>query len=212
MSERNRGRPRWSLRILSGVLTLCIIYVAWTCWSVWHYSRVDEAATADAIVVLGAAQYNGTPSPVLAARLDHAAALWEQGLAPVVVVTGGKAQGDTYTEATASARYLGEKGVPDAKVLREVQGRDSWQSLQASARFMRERGIHKVILVSDSFHDARIRAMAKDLDLDPLVSPTRTSPIGGSGSLPYFLKEVAALGAGQIVGFDGIARLERNFG
>lgn len=212
MSDRGERKPRWALRITSGILTLLVAYVVWSGWTVWHWSRVDQAREVDAIVVMGAAQYNGRPSPVLAARLDHAAALWKRGIAPYVVVTGGKVEGDVATEASASAHYLGELGVPDEKVLREVQGRDSWQSLQASARFLRDRGIHSVVLVSDPFHEARIRAMAEELGLDPYVSATRTSPIAGRSQLPYFLKEVAGVGMGYIIGFDGVASVERRLG
>lgn len=186
-------------------------YVAFNVWDVWRWASADQAQQADAIVVLGAAQYNGSPSPVLKARLDHAVSLYERDLAPVVVVTGGAGDGDSNTEASASAAYLGRNGVPDEDVLREVQGRNSWSSLQASARFMADRDIHDVILVSDPFHSARIRQMAKDLDLDPVVSPTRTSPIEDSDALPYYGKEVVAISVGRIFGFDRLASLEQDF-
>jgi uncharacterized SAM-binding protein YcdF (DUF218 family) len=102
-------------------------------------------------------------------------------------------------------------GVPDANVLREVQGRNSWQSLQASALFMQDRDIHEVLLVSDSFHDARIRAMAEDLGLDAYVSPTTTSPIKGATRQKYLLKEVVALSVGKIIGFNRISWLETTY-
>ena len=199
---------RIGLRLVGAVVLLAVLYVGYITYTVWHMSTVDEAAAADAIVVLGAAQYNGVPSPVLRARLDHAAELWKGDYADRIVVTGGRAPGDTSTEAGASAAYLATKGVPDEAVLREVDGRSSWQSLQAAALFMKERDINKVILVSDSFHDARISAMAKDLNLEPLVSPTKTSPIVGTARRPYFVKEIAAMAVGVPFGFSRVASLE----
>ena len=126
-------------------------------YQVWRSARSDEARAADAIVVLGAAQYDGRPSPVLAARLDHALALWEQGYAPRIVVTGGKQEGDRFTEATASAEYLMSRGVPDSAILREVQGTSTWESLAATARILRNRGLESVLVVSDPYHSLRAR-------------------------------------------------------
>lgn len=194
------------------VAVLAVLYVFYIAFLVWHQSTVDDAEMgSDAIVVLGAAQYNGVPSPVLRARLDHAADLWREGYAPVVVVTGGKMPGDVSTEASASAAYLASKGVPDGSVLREVQGRTSWESLQASARFLHERDIEKVILVSDSFHNARIETMAEAVGLEPSVSATRTSPITGRDRLPYVAKEVVSLSLGKLFGFARVASMEKSF-
>lgn len=200
------------VRIGAVVVLIAVLFVAYIVILVWHGSTLDEAEPgADAILVLGAAQYNGTPSPVLRARLDHAADLWKEKFAPVIVVTGGRAPGDVSTEASASAAYLASKGVPDSAVLREVQGRTSWQSLQASARFLHERGIERVILVSDAFHNARIAAMARSVGLEPMVSPTRTSPITGREQLPYLAKEVVALTLGKAFGFSRVASIEKSF-
>lgn len=199
-------------RILAAILVaLLAAHFGYAAYKVQHFAKEDERQKVDAIVVLGAAQYNGQPSPVLEARLDHAAKLWKANYAPFVVVTGGKVPGDTHTEAGASAAYLAKLGVPDASVLREVQGRTSWQSLQASAAFMKRRDIHTVLLVSDSFHNARIREMARDLGLEAYVSATTTSPIGGTTRSRYALKEVLAIGIGDLIGFDRIARFEKNF-
>lgn len=202
---------KWLFRLALVVFVLGLVYVSYVAWEVRHYARADEARKVDAIVVLGAAQYNGKPSPVLQARLDHAAALWKDGYAPYVVVTGGKAPGDSTTEASASAEYLGTLGVPDSKVLREVQGRNSWDSLKAAALFMQDRSIDSVLLVSDSFHDARIRSMARDLGLVAYVSPTQTSPIKGAARQRYLVKEVVALSVGKLLGFERISGLEKSF-
>ncbi len=196
---------RITLRVLAALMAIVVIYFAWIAYLVWHGSHQDQRRKVDAIVVLGAAQYNGKPSPVLQARLDHAAALWKQDYAPIIAVTGGRAPGDAHTEAQASAEYLGTKGVPDEDVLREVDGRSTWESLQATALFLQKRNVHSVLLVSDSFHDARIAAMAKSLGLKPYVSPTPTSPIKGSEKTPYLIKEVASLAVGKIIGFRHVA-------
>lgn len=199
-------------KLLLIAVGLGLIYVLFIASQVWFKSNNDTAKPgADAIVVLGAAQYNGKPSPVLRARLDHAADLWNRKYAPIIVVTGGKVPGDNSTEASASAAYLGTKGVPDASVLREVQGRSSWESLQATARFLKKRDATNVILVSDGFHNARIESMAKDLGLNPEVSPTTTSPIEGAKQLRYMAKEVVSLGLGEILGFRRVAALEKSF-
>lgn len=191
----------WVRRIIAGIAAIAVSYLAFTFVQVWLASRHDDARPAQAIIVLGAAQYNGKPSPVLRARLDHAADLFHKGLSDVIVVTGGKQPGDQFTEASASAAYLATKGVPDAKVLRENGGRNSWQSLAGAAVFLKREGRTSVLLVSDPFHSARIKAMAHELGLDAHVSPTRTSPIGRSQNLQHMVKETLEVAAGRIVGF-----------
>jgi uncharacterized SAM-binding protein YcdF (DUF218 family) len=192
---------RWVIRVAVGLLAGMLLYLAVTLTLVWLKSREDQARPVQAIVVLGAAQYNGVPSPDLRARLDHAYDLWKRGLSDVIVVTGGKQQGDRFTEATSAANYLEGRGVPDASVLREVSGRDSWQSLAASAAFLKQRGRVTVLLVSDPFHNERISLMAGELGLKPYVSPTRKSPIQGASRLSYFGKETVEVAIGRIIGF-----------
>jgi len=190
------------------LLTAVVVYLAVTFAQVWRAARNDEARAADAIVVFGTAQYDGVPSPVLAARLDHAIALYEKGLAPVIVVTGGSRPGDQFTEATASANYLIRRGVPDDDVLREVSGTSSWQSLAAAAHFLADRSIDDVLLVSDPFHSFRIRAMASELGLEGRSSPTRTSPIRGMTEARYMARESVAVAVGRVVGFRRQASIE----
>ncbi|MBV8690516.1 MAG: YdcF family protein [Actinobacteria bacterium] len=197
------------IRGMTLLVALLLLYLGVTFAQVWLASRRDQARPVQAIVVLGAAQYAGRPSPVLKARLDHAADLYNRHLADVVVVTGGREAGDITTEAAASAQYLGTKGIPDSHILREVQGRTSWQSLAAAASFLKARNIKTVLLVSDPFHSARIAAMAKELGLTPYVSPTRTSPIHGSSAVPYFGKETIAVAAGRIVGFRRLVGIDK---
>jgi uncharacterized SAM-binding protein YcdF (DUF218 family) len=190
-----------ALKIGLGVFGALFLYVAFTFVQVWLASRDDGARPAQAIVVFGTAQYNGEPSPVLKARLDHAISLYRRKLAPVIVVTGGRLPGDRFTEATASANYLLAHGVPDSDVLREVSGQSSWQSLAAVASFLKERGIKRVLLVSDPFHSYRISAMAGELGLDGHASPTHSSPITGFSEAKYMLRETAAVAVGRIIGY-----------
>ncbi len=200
---------RWlrrALKVGAAVSVVGFVYVSVTFVQVWLASRRDGARPSDAIVVLGAAQYDGRPSQVLSARLDHAVDLWKDGIAPVIVVTGGSQEGDRFTEAGAAATYLHGEGVPDAAILRETEGRSSWESLAASARFLRERGMTRVVLVSDPFHAARIDAIAEELGLDAVTSPTRTSPIKGAAAWRRLGTETLRVAAGRVIGYG---RLER---
>jgi uncharacterized SAM-binding protein YcdF (DUF218 family) len=189
----------WMRRI---AIVVVVAYLALSYTEVWTASRRDEAssknpATADAIVVLGAAQYNGKPSPVLRGRLDHALALYERKIAPLMVVTGGRQPGDKTTEASASANYLLARGVPDTRIIREVQGRDTYQSLAAAARVLRTRGLgRRVVLVTDGFHAARVAATAEELGLVP-----RTSPVRSRAPTGRMLRETGAVALGRILGF-----------
>lgn len=190
-----------AIKIVLGLAGALLLYLGVTFVQVWLASRQDHAQPAQAIVVFGTAQYNGEPSPVLKARLDHAIDLFRRKLAPVVVVTGGRQPGDRFTEATASANYLLAHGVPDADVLREVSGQSSWQSLAATATFLKQRAIKDVLLVSDPFHSFRIDAMADELGLDGHASPTKTSPITGFSAAKYMVRETAAVAIGRIIGY-----------
>lgn len=198
------SRARRLASAVALVVVVASVYVAITAAQVVARSRVDQARAADAIVVLGAAQFDGRPSPVLAARLDHALALYGRGLAPVIVVTGGKQPGDRVTEAAASAAYLVARGVPDEAILREVQGRTSWESLAASARFLRARGIDDVVLVSDPYHSKRIAGIADEVGLMAVTSPTRTSP-----EHPTWRRWATETGGVALARFIGYRRLLR---
>jgi uncharacterized SAM-binding protein YcdF (DUF218 family) len=199
---------RLLFKVVAAGVAIMVLYLGVTFAQVWKAAREDQARPAQAIVVFGTAQYNGTPSPVLAARLDHAVELYRRKLAPVIVVTGGSQPGDRVTEATASADYLLRQGIPDEDVLREVSGTSSWQSLAAAANFLDERAIDDVLLVSDPFHSFRIRAMASELGLDGYSSPTRTSPIRGITEAQYMARETVAVAVGRIVGFRRQASIE----
>jgi uncharacterized SAM-binding protein YcdF (DUF218 family) len=145
--------------------------------AVYLYSRRDEARPADAIVVLGAAQYDGRPSPVLQARLDHAIALYRQGFAPRMIMTGGVGVGDTVSEAVVGRRYAVKAGVPATAILTERSGVNSEASVRAVASLMESRGLRSALLVSDPFHMLRLRVLARSMNIEAYSSPTRTSPI-----------------------------------
>ena len=157
-------------------------------------SRRDERRPVDAIVVLGAAQYNGHPSPVLKARLDHANELFRAGLARMIVVTGGIVAGDRMSEAAAGAHYLIAAGVPPDAVV-EQAGRTTAMSMDSVARYLRQRHAVRVLLVSDPFHLARLHLEAWRVGLEGYTSPTRTSPISRNAGTEfgYFLAEAAKL-------------------
>ena len=172
------GKSR--LRVLGVAGLLLLGLWALTMVEVVVTGRRDEARPATAIVVLGAAQYVGRPTPVLRARLDHAIALWRAGLAPRVIFTGGRGDGDTTSEAAVSRRYALRRGVPDSAIVLENTGRTTRESLQGVVAIMNGQPRRDVILVSDPFHMLRLSILARRLGLNPLTSPTRTSPISQS--------------------------------
>ena len=143
-------------------------------------SQHDQRRPADAIVVLGAAQYNGRPSPVLRARLDHAIGLYREGYAPIVVVTGGIGRGDTTSEAIVGQRYLVAREVPEDDVVVQPVGRSTRTSMSAVGDWLRERRLRRVLLVSDPFHMFRLRLEARRNELEAYTSPTESSPISAN--------------------------------
>jgi uncharacterized SAM-binding protein YcdF (DUF218 family) len=198
---------RLGLRLALLAVAVALVYVGVTFVQVWQASTRDEARPAEAIVVLGAAQYDGRPSPVLRDRLEHALELWADGLAPIIVVTGGQQPGDRFTEAGAGYRYLRDRGVPDESLLREESGKNTWQQLAASSRFLAERGITDVLLVSDGYHAKRLAAIAGELGLDAAVSPSGTH-LSRDGRLRALVRETAAVSVGRIIGYRRLVNLE----
>ncbi|HEU4952952.1 MAG TPA: YdcF family protein [Gemmatimonadales bacterium] len=143
-------------------------------------SQHDQRRPVDVIVVLGAAQYNGRPSPVLRARLDHAIVLYREGYAPMIVVTGGVGRGDTISEAIVGQRYLVAHEVPQEAVVAQPVGRSTRTSMTAVGEWLRERGLRRVLLVSDPFHMFRLRLEARRIRLEAYTSPTESSPISAN--------------------------------
>ncbi|MGW0016866.1 YdcF family protein [Rhodococcus sp. NPDC003382] len=170
------GFARWTRRIVVGVILAAIAVVAGTAVRVWQVARIDDWSHADAIVVLGAAQYSGTPSSVFEARLEQAVQLYENGVSDTVVTVGGKQEGDLYTEAAAGKNYLMSRGVPGEAILAVEEGTDTLLSVEAVSREMHERGMSSAVLVSDPWHSLRTRTMARDAGLEAWTAPTRTGP------------------------------------
>lgn len=162
--------------LLAIALLLCLVVPGFIAFRVWHVARVDDRTTADAIVVLGAAQYDGVPTPVFQARLEHAASLYDEGVAPQIITVGGSQPGDRYTEAGSGRAYLTELGVPPTVILAVETGTNTVGSLDAVAQTVRDQGGRSVVLVSDPTHSYRARMMAKDVGLDAWTSPTRHGP------------------------------------
>ncbi len=132
---------------------------------------LDEEHTADAIVVFGAAEYSGRPSPVYRARLDHAYALYERGLAPVVITTGGAGKDPQFSEGQVGRDYLESRGIPDAGLIAETQGGDTDQSAQRVAVILRANGMHSCVLVSDAYHMFRAKQMMNAQGITVYISP-----------------------------------------
>jgi uncharacterized SAM-binding protein YcdF (DUF218 family) len=170
-------------RVLVGLLVLVLAYFAVTTTLVARWMGKDERPRVDAIVVLGAAQYDGRPSAIYQARLEHAVDLWRAQVAPVVVFTGGKEEGDRFTEGGSGARWAVERGVPAGAVLTEERSRTTYQNLAGAKRLLERRdpgGRHRIVVVSDPFHMFRAVRQAADLGMDAYPSPTRTSPLSAS--------------------------------
>jgi uncharacterized SAM-binding protein YcdF (DUF218 family) len=176
------------------VVLLAIVLFVITAVRVWQVGREDHRPTSDAILVLGAAQYDGRPSETLTARLNHALLLWRQHVAPVVVTVGGKQPGDQFTEAGTGMTYLQEQGIPASDLVAVRSGDDTYHSLQAAKPVLDQRGWHTLVLVSDPWHELRSRTMADDLGFSAATSPTHTGPAshGRPTELHYILRETAA--------------------
>jgi len=197
---------RYVVRALIAVVALCAIYALVTLWQVWSTGRSDQARPVDAIVVLGAAQYDGRPSPQLAARLDHVVELWPEGLAQRIVATGGKQPGDRYTEAQAATNYLVDHGIPAEVIVSDVEGGSTYESF-ADLRAQYGDEIRSVLIVTDPYHALRSRMIAAELGFEAFVSPTGDSVVTGAGQLRREVEEAAGVAIGRIIGFDRLERL-----
>lgn len=195
-------------RVTAALLVLAVVWTVVTGVRVVVASRADDPRPAQAIIVLGAAQYDGRPSAVLRARLDHAAELFADEVAEVVAVTGGGRPGDRSTEATAAADYLFTQGVPHERIIRVTDGSNTWESLAATARVLRQQGRTEVVLVSDPFHALRSEAIAAEVALDARSSPTRDSPIRGVAEVRQIARETVAVALGDLIGYRRLMRLE----
>ncbi|HKT88874.1 MAG TPA: YdcF family protein [Candidatus Sulfotelmatobacter sp.] len=177
-SSANQPRPkRWWLRLLILVAVAGISFVVITAIQIADTSSGQELHPADAIVVFGAAEYSGHPSPVLKARLDHAFDLFRRGLAPVVITTGGAALDPTFSEGGVGRDYLMHRGVPERSLIAETQGSDTSESAERIAVIMRANGLHSCIAVSDAYHVFRIRKLLEHEGIGPVYIAPRPDSI-----------------------------------
>lgn len=180
-AAKAKQKAKQAVNLIRRLLTIAVVatFALWviSAAAVLIWSSRDEARPAQAIVVLGAAQYAGKPSPVLRARLDHALELWNRRLASLLILTGGTGSGDTTSEAAVGRTYAKKRGVPDSVILVESEGRTTSESMRAVAGMLEVRGLQSALLVSDPFHMLRLRILARRFGFTPYTSPTRTSPI-----------------------------------
>ncbi len=188
------------LRIISLVISIVIIYFAVTFVQVWLTGHEHSTRHAQAILVFGTTEDNGTPSPELRARLDQALALWHKDRAPWIAVTGGKRPGDQFTEAGVSATYLEGKGVPSSKILVGA-GTNTWQNVATVVPKLAAQHITTVLTVTDPFHEDRAMAISSSQGLTPFPSPVRNSPTVKHSLWKYYLKETFGVGIGRIIGY-----------
>jgi uncharacterized SAM-binding protein YcdF (DUF218 family) len=164
---------RWARRLVSALVLVVLGVLLVTAGSIWWTARQDDRPASDVIVVLGASQFDGRPSSVFKARLQHARALYEDDVAPRVITVGGGAPGDRTTEAEAGAAFLRERGV---EVVAVAEGRNTLQSVQAVEDLMAEQGWDSAVVVTDPWHALRARTMARDVGIEAETSPTRAGP------------------------------------
>jgi uncharacterized SAM-binding protein YcdF (DUF218 family) len=181
-------------RVVAAAILAVALLISSTALAIWWNARQDSRPPSDAIVVLGTAQYNGVPSAIFQARLEHAIALYEDGAAPVIVTVGGKADGDEFSEAEAGQAYLAAGGVPEEALLAVPEGSDTLQSMRAVATAFAERGWTDALLVTDPWHALRTERMAEDAGMAAESSPTRQGPAVQTRATQfrYILRETAA--------------------
>ena len=200
-------------RVIGLLVSISLTYGCINVAQVWWVGKSDQARAVDAIVVLGVAQYDGRPSPQLQARLDHALALWQKGLSPLVITTGGNQPGDRFTEAETSANYLIKgsliSAVPTDSIVQENTGSTTRESLIEVSKIMQARGLHSVLIVTDPYHSLRSRLIAQDLDLVAYVSPTRTSPLRGASAVSRHVREALGVAVAHLIGFANLERLTK---
>jgi len=181
-------------RVLGAAVLAFVLLIASTALGIWWTARQDSRPSSDAIVVLGSAQYNGVPSSIFEARLEHAIALYEDDVAPVIVTVGGKATGDQFTEAEAGRDYLANAGIPVESLLAVPEGVDTLESMQVVSEAFAERGWSSAVLVTDPWHALRAERMAEDQGIEAESSPTRQGPAVQTRTTQfrYILRETAA--------------------
>jgi uncharacterized SAM-binding protein YcdF (DUF218 family) len=195
------GPLKLILRIVVTLISVVILYFAITFVQIWLTGHQHSTQHAQAILVFGTTEDNGTPSPELQARLDQALVLWHEDRAPWIAVTGGKRPGDHFTEAGASAAYLEAHGVPASKILRG-SGTDTWQNVSSIVPKLKAHDLKSVLTVTDPFHEDRAMAISSSQGLTPYPSPVRNSPTVKHSLWKYYTKETVEVGIGRIIGFQ----------
>ncbi len=195
--------------LLAGAVAIVTVtaYVFITFCSVLYVGSNDSSDSADAIVVMGAAQYDGRPSPQLAARLDHALLLFREGRAPLIAVSGGKRPGDRYTEAEASRRYLRTRGVPESRIVAETKGASTWESMANLSPVLRSEGVGKVIVVTDRYHLQRTVLSSREVGFHTVGNATQTSPVVGARAIARAVQESLGVAVGRLIGFERLWRI-----
>ena len=192
--DQPRGHRKWVIAIAAG-LALATIVVLGFMAAIYAEARGDEARPVDALIVLGTTQWNGNPQPAFEARLQHTLDLYNEGLAEVIIVTGGKQPGDTYTEADTAKAWLMDRGVPEAAILMENEGHNTWENMQGAKQAASGYDIKTVLVVSDGFHLFRAERMADAVGFEAYTSPTPHSPIRpwSAEEFGYVIRETVAV-------------------
>ena len=198
------GPIRLAIRIVVTIITAIVVYFAVTFVQIWLTGHQHSSGDAQAIIVFGTTEDNGTPSPELAARLDEAILVFRAHRAPLIAVTGGSRPGDHYTEAGVSATYLEHHGVPTKDII-VGGGDDTWQNVSSVAKTLTSRGVVHVITVTDPFHEYRAMAIASSQGFVPMPSPVTDSPTIKHDLWRYYLKETLDVGVGRIIGYGRLS-------
>lgn len=196
MEQPRWSRLGWVVRVALGLFAVGVLYLGVTFVQVWSAANNDFRGDVDAIIVLGAAQYDGVPSPILEGRLDHALELHGAGVATRIVTTGSNQPGDRFTQGFAGYDYLRDQGIEDGDIVVIVDGSNTWEELSAAANQLRPDGLTQVVLVSDGYHSLRAASIADELGLEAEFSST-----GGDAAIGQLARETVGVAVGRIVGF-----------
>ncbi|PHX70407.1 MAG: hypothetical protein CK521_07260 [Acidimicrobium sp.] len=196
-----RAFVRSALVLTFGTCIALVSYVGIAAVSVTWAGTHSETEVVDAIIVMGAAQYDGVPSPLLASRLQHALDLWKQKQAPLIAVTGGKRPGDRFTEGDTSRRWLTDRGVPSTDIVVESSGRSTWESIKNLAPLLTQANVHSVVVVSSSWHVQRTALSLEELGFRAHSSASPDGVLSGSSEKSKLIREIAGVSLGRIIGF-----------
>ena len=198
-------------QVLAMIMCVGSLYVGLTVFEVWRVGHTQSTTQVDAIVVMGAAQYDGVPSPLLKARLMHALDLWKQKVAPRIVLTGGNKPGDRFTEASASAIFLRQQGVPQEDLLQESASRSTYEALRNMRDLVKNDSnfieIEHIVIVTDPYHELRSRLTAKEWGFDASTSATPDSPSAGNSAFKKHVKEGVGIALARVIGFGNLWKI-----